>query len=314
MAAYQYVYHMDGVSKTYPGGKKCFENIRLSFLPGVKIGVVGVNGAGKSTLMKIMAGLDKDFTGEAWSAEGAKVGYLSQEPKLDEGLNVRDNVMLGVAEKKAILERYNELAMNYSDETADEMANLQDKIDAENLWDLDSQIDVAMEALRCPDDEADVAMLSGGERRRVALCRLLLEAPDMLLLDEPTNHLDAETIAWLQQHLIDYKGTILIVTHDRYFLDDITGWILELDRGSGIPYEGNYSSWLEQRPNAFRKRHAKIRAGKKRLSANWNGCARVKKPGKPNKKPGSMPIMIWQINPSARKLAARKSLFQTGRG
>lgn len=247
MAAYQYVYHMDGVSKTYPGGKKCFENIRLSFLPGVKIGVVGVNGAGKSTLMKIMAGLDKDFTGEAWSAEGAKVGYLSQEPKLDEELNVRDNVMLGVAEKKAILERYNELAMNYSNETADEMANLQDKIDAENLWDLDSQIDVAMEALRCPDDEADVATLSGGERRRVALCRLLLEAPDMLLLDEPTNHLDAETIAWLQQHLIDYKGTILIVTHDRYFLDDITGWILELDRGSGIPYEGNYSSWLEQK-------------------------------------------------------------------
>ena len=247
MAAYQYVYLMDGVSKTYPGGKKCFENIRLSFLPGVKIGVVGVNGAGKSTLMKIMAGLDKDFTGEAWSAEGAKVGYLSQEPKLDEELNVRDNVMLGVAEKKAILERYNELAMNYSDETADEMANLQDKIDAENLWDLDSQIDVAMEALRCPDDEADVATLSGGERRRVALCRLLLEAPDMLLLDEPTNHLDAETIAWLQQHLIDYKGTILIVTHDRYFLDDITGWILELDRGSGIPYEGNYSSWLEQK-------------------------------------------------------------------
>ena len=247
MAAYQYVYHMDGVSKTYPGGKKCFENIRLSFLPGVKIGVVGVNGAGKSTLMKIMAGLDKDFTGEAWSAEGAKVGYLSQEPKLDEELSVRDNVMHGVAEKKAILERYNELAMNYSDETADEMANLQDKIDAESLWDLDSQIDVAMEALRCPDDEADVATLSGGERRRVALCRLLLEAPDMLLLDEPTNHLDAETIAWLQQHLIDYKGTILIVTHDRYFLDDITGWILELDRGSGIPYEGNYSSWLEQK-------------------------------------------------------------------
>ena len=247
MAAYQYVYHMDGVSKTYPGGKKCFENIRLSFLPGVKIGVVGVNGAGKSTLMKIMAGLDKDFTGEAWSAEGAKVGYLSQEPKLNEEMNVRDNVMLGVAEKRAILERYNELAMNYSDETADEMANLQDKIDAENLWDLDSQIDVAMEALRCPDDEADVATLSGGERRRVALCRLLLEAPDMLLLDEPTNHLDAETIAWLQQHLIDYKGTILIVTHDRYFLDDITGWILELDRGSGIPYEGNYSSWLEQK-------------------------------------------------------------------
>jgi len=247
MAAYQYVYHMQGVSKTYPGGKKCFENIHLSFLPGVKIGVVGVNGAGKSTLMKIMAGLDTDFSGEAWSAEGAKVGYLPQEPELDSSKNVRENVMLGVAPKKEILDRYNDLAMNYSDETADEMAKLQDEIDAENLWDLDSQIDVSMEALRCPPDDADVATLSGGEKRRVALCKLLLEAPEMLLLDEPTNHLDAETIAWLQQHLIDYKGTILIVTHDRYFLDDITGWILELDRGRGIPYEGNYSSWLEQK-------------------------------------------------------------------
>ncbi|MEJ1992714.1 MAG: energy-dependent translational throttle protein EttA [Maritimibacter sp.] len=247
MASYQYVYHMDGVSKTYPGGKKCFENIRLSFLPGVKIGVVGVNGAGKSTLMRIMAGIDKDFTGEAWAAEGAKIGYLSQEPELDETLSVRDNVMLGVQAKKDILDRYNELAMNYSDETAEEMAQLQDVIDAQNLWDLDAQVDVSMEALRCPPDDAPVATLSGGERRRVALCKLLLEAPDMLLLDEPTNHLDAETIAWLQQHLIEYKGTILIVTHDRYFLDDITGWILELDRGRGIPYEGNYSAWLEQK-------------------------------------------------------------------
>ncbi len=247
MAAYQYVYHMQGVSKTYPGGKKCFENVHLSFLPGVKIGVVGVNGAGKSTLMKIMAGLDTDFSGEAWSAEGAKVGYLPQEPELDPSKNVRENVMLGVASKKIILDRYNDLAMNYSDETADEMAKLQDQIDAENLWDLDSQIDVSMEALRCPPDDADVTTLSGGEKRRVAMCKLLLEAPEMLLLDEPTNHLDAETIAWLQQHLIDYKGTILIVTHDRYFLDDITGWILELDRGRGIPYEGNYSSWLEQK-------------------------------------------------------------------
>ena len=238
---------MQGVSKTYPGGKKCFENIHLSFLPGVKIGVVGVNGAGKSTLMKIMAGLDKEFQGEAWSAEGARVGYLPQEPELDETLTVRENVMLGVAQKKAILDRYNELAMNYSDKTADEMAELQDKIDAEDLWDLDSQIDVSLEALRCPPDDADVGSLSGGERRRVALCKLLLEAPEMLLLDEPTNHLDAETIAWLQKHLIDYNGTILIVTHDRYFLDDITGWILELDRGQGIPYEGNYSSWLEQK-------------------------------------------------------------------
>jgi energy-dependent translational throttle protein EttA len=247
MAAYQYVYHMQGVSKTYPGGKKCFENIHLNFLPGVKIGVVGVNGSGKSTLMKIMAGLDTEFTGEAWVAEGAKVGYLPQEPQLDESLSVRENVMLGVKEKKDILDRYNELAMNYSDETAEEMAKLQDEIDAKDLWDLDSQIDVSMEALRCPADDADIATLSGGEKRRVALCKLLLQQPEMLLLDEPTNHLDAETIAWLQQHLMDYKGTILIVTHDRYFLDDITSWILELDRGRGIPYEGNYSAWLEQK-------------------------------------------------------------------
>ena len=247
MAAYQYVYHMDGVSKTYPGGKKCFENIRLSFLPGVKIGVVGVNGSGKSTLLKIMAGLDQDFTGEAWAADGAKVGYLPQEPKLNEELTVRENVMLGVKEKKDILERYNHLAMNYSDETADEMAQLQDEIDAQNLWDLDAQIDVSLEALRCPPDDAMPEKLSGGEARRVALCRFLLEQPEMLLLDEPTNHLDAETIGWLQKHLMDYAGTILVVTHDRYFLDDITSWILEIDRGQGVPYEGNYSSWLEQK-------------------------------------------------------------------
>jgi ATP-binding cassette ChvD family protein len=245
MAANQFVYFMDGVSKQYPGGKKVFANIRLNFLPGVKIGVVGVNGTGKSTLMRIMAGQDKEFTGEAWAAEGARVGYLPQEPDLDPSLDVRGNVMLGVKAKKKILDRYNELAMNYSDETAEEMAQLQDEIDSQNLWDLDAQIDVSMEALRCPADDADVTTLSGGEKRRVALCQLLLDAPDMLLLDEPTNHLDAETIAWLQQHLIDYKGTILIVTHDRYFLDAITGWILELDRGSGIPHEGNYSSWLE---------------------------------------------------------------------
>ncbi|MGY6697848.1 MAG: energy-dependent translational throttle protein EttA [Roseinatronobacter sp.] len=265
MASYQYVYHMDGVSKTYPGGKKCFENIRLSFLPGVKIGVVGVNGAGKSTLLRIMAGIDKDFTGEAWAAKGARVGYLPQEPELDAALDVRGNVMLGVAEKQAKLERYNELAMNYSDETADEMAALQDEIDAQNLWDLDSQIDVAMEALRCPPDAASVETLSGGEKRRVALCKLLLEAPDMLLLDEPTNHLDAETIAWLQSHLIDYKGTILIVTHDRYFLDDITGWILELDRGRGIPYEGNYSSWLEQKAKRLAQEAREDKARQKSL-------------------------------------------------
>ncbi len=269
MASYQYVYHMDGVSKSYPGGKKCFENIRLSFLPGVKIGVVGVNGAGKSTLLRIMAGIDKDFSGEAWAAEGARVGYLPQEPQLDESLTVRENVMLAVAEKKGKIDRFNEIAMqiaeDYTDELMEEMTVLQDQIDAENLWELDSQIDVAMEALRCPPDDADVSKLSGGEKRRVALCKLLLEAPDMLLLDEPTNHLDAETIAWLQQHLIDYKGTILCVTHDRYFLDDITGWILELDRGRGIPYEGNYSAWLEQKAKRLEHEAREDKAKQKTL-------------------------------------------------
>lgn len=270
MASYQYVYHMEGVSKTYPGGKKCFENIHLNFLPGVKIGVVGVNGSGKSTLMRIMGGIDKDFQGEAWAAKGARVGYLPQEPELDANLDVRGNVMLGVAAKKAILDRYNELAMNYSDETADEMADLQDQIDAGNLWDLDSQVDIAMEALRCPDDGADVSTLSGGEKRRVALCQLLLSAPDMLLLDEPTNHLDAESIAWLQKHLIDYQGTILIVTHDRYFLDDITSWILELDRGRGIPYEGNYSNWLEQKAKRLLQEAREDKARQKTLEKELN--------------------------------------------
>ena len=247
MASYQYVYVMDRLSKTYPGGKQVLKDIRLSFLPGVKIGVVGLNGAGKSTLLRIMAGVDTEFTGEAWAADGVKVGYLQQEPELDPDLNVFGNVMEGAKEKKDLVDRYNELAMNYSDETAEEMAKLQDIIDAQNLWDLDSQVEMAMDALRCPDGEADVNSLSGGERRRVALCRLLLAAPDLLLLDEPTNHLDAESIAWLQSYLKEYTGTVVMVTHDRYFLDNVTGWILELDRGSGIPYEGNYSSWLEQK-------------------------------------------------------------------
>ena len=247
MAGRQFIYHMQGLTKAYSGGKKILDNIHLSFYPDAKIGVLGVNGSGKSTLLRIMAGIDKEFTGDGWVAEGAKVGYLPQEPPLDASLTVRENVMLGVAAKQAILDRYNELAMNYSDETADEMTRLQDEIDAKNLWDLDSQIDQAMDALRCPPDDADVTKLSGGERRRVALCRLLLEAPELLLLDEPTNHLDAETVAWLEGHLRSYPGAILIVTHDRYFLDNVTGWILELDRGKGIPYEGNYSSWLEQK-------------------------------------------------------------------
>ena len=247
MASYQYVYVMDQLSKTYAGGKQVLKEVRLSFFPGAKIGIVGVNGAGKSTLLKIMAGIDKEYTGEAWAAEGAKVGYLEQEPQLNEDKDVFGNVMEGVAEKKALLDRYNELAMNYSDETAEEMAALQDQIDAQNLWDLDAQVEQAMDALRCPAGDSEVAHLSGGEKRRVALCKLLLEKPDLLLLDEPTNHLDAETVAWLQHHLADFAGTVVLVTHDRYFLDQITGWILELDRGQGIPYEGNYSNWLEQK-------------------------------------------------------------------
>ena len=247
MASYQYVYVMDQLSKTYPGGKQVLKDIRLSFFPGAKIGVVGVNGSGKSTLLKIMAGLDAEYSGEAWSADGAKVGYLEQEPQLNASKDVLGNVMEGVAEKQAKVERYNELAMNYSDETADEMASLQDELDSQNLWDLDSQVEQAMDALRCPPSDAAVENLSGGEKRRVALCKLLLSKPDMLLLDEPTNHLDAETVAWLQHYLTDYAGTVVLVTHDRYFLDQVTGWILELDRGSGFPYEGNYSSWLEQK-------------------------------------------------------------------
>jgi ATP-binding cassette ChvD family protein len=247
MASWQYVYNMNGLSKAYPGGRKVLENVHLSFYPDAKIGVLGVNGAGKSTLMRIMAGLDKEFTGEAFAAPGARVGYLPQEPQLDPTKNARENVMEGVAASRAILDRYNELAVNYSDETADEMAKLQDEIEAKGLWDLDSKVDLAMDALRCPADDADVSKLSGGEKRRVALCRLLLEQPDLLLLDEPTNHLDAETVAWLEGHLRQYPGAVLIVTHDRYFLDNVTGWILELDRGRGIPYQGNYSSWLVQK-------------------------------------------------------------------
>ena len=243
----QFIYHMQGLTKTYPPSKKVLDNIHLSFYPDAKIGVLGVNGSGKSTLLRIMAGIDKEFSGEGFVAEGARVGYLEQEPHLDPKKTVRENVMEGVAAKKAILDRYNEIAANYSDETADEMAKLQDKIDSQNLWDLDSQVDLAMDALRCPADDAEVTKLSGGERRRVALCKLLLDQPDLLLLDEPTNHLDAESVSWLEGHLRNYPGAILIVTHDRYFLDNVTSWILELDHGRGIPYEGNYTSWLHQK-------------------------------------------------------------------
>jgi ATP-binding cassette ChvD family protein len=244
--ARQFVYYMQGLTKSYPT-RKVLDNIHLQFYPDAKIGVLGVNGSGKSTLLRIMAGLDKEYTGEGWVAEGARVGYLEQEPQLDATKTVRENVMLGVAKQKAILDRYNELAVNYSEETADEMTKLQDEIEAAGLWDLDSKVDQAMDALRCPPDDADVTKLSGGERRRVALCKLLLDQPELLLLDEPTNHLDAESVSWLEGHLRNYPGAILIVTHDRYFLDNVTSWILELDRGKGIPYEGNYSSWLMQK-------------------------------------------------------------------
>jgi len=263
--ARQFIYHMRGLSKTY-GTKKVLDNVHLQFYPDAKIGVLGPNGSGKSTLLRIMAGLDKEWNGEAWLADGATVGYLPQEPHLDPAKTVRENVMDGVAAKKAKLDRYNELAMDYSEETADEMARLQDEIDTENLWDLDSQIDQAMDALRCPPDDADVTVLSGGERRRVALCRLLLEQPDLILLDEPTNHLDAETVAWLENHLREYPGAILIVTHDRYFLDNVTGWILELDRGRGIPYEGNYSAYLEAKAKRLQQEGREASAEQRALT------------------------------------------------
>jgi ATP-binding cassette ChvD family protein len=263
--ARQFVYFMQGLTKSYPT-RKVLDNVHLSFYPDAKIGVLGVNGSGKSTLLRIMAGLDKEYNGEAWVAEGARVGYLEQEPQLDASKTVRENVMLGVAKQKAILDRYNELAMNYSDETADEMTKLQDEIEAQGLWDLDSKVDQAMDALRCPPDDSDVTKLSGGERRRVALCKLLLDQPELLLLDEPTNHLDAESVSWLEGHLRNYPGAILIVTHDRYFLDNVTSWILELDRGKGIPYEGNYSSWLVQKQKRLEQEGREDAAHQKTLA------------------------------------------------
>src|ERR1700742_2585126 len=266
MAGPQFVYYMKDLSKTYPGGKQVLKNIYLSFYPGAKIGIVGVNGAGKSTLMKIMAGLDKEFTGEAWAADGVRTGYLPQEPQLDPAKNVRDNVMEGVAKKKALVDRFNEIAANYSDETADEMAKLQDEIEAQGLWDLDSQVDQAMDALRCPDGDANVETLSGGERRRVALCRLLLDAPDILLLDEPTNHLDAESVEWLEMTLREYKGCVILVTHDRYFLDNVTSWILELDRGRGIPHEGNYSTFLGVQEKRLKQEGSEAEARERELA------------------------------------------------
>ena len=247
MASYQYTFVIEQLSKSWPGGKELFSNINLSFLPNAKIGIVGVNGAGKSTFLKIMAGIEKDYTGEAWAADGISLGYLPQEPVLDEDLNVYENVTLGLKDQKDLLDRYNELALNYSDENADELAELQNEIESKDLWDIDSKVNQALEALRCPEPDKNVSNLSGGEKRRIAICQLLLKHPDILLLDEPTNHLDAETVAWLESYLKNYQGTIVLITHDRYFLNNITEWILELDRGKGIPYEGNYTSWLGQK-------------------------------------------------------------------
>ena len=249
--ARQFIYHMQALSKTYAGGKKVLDNIHLSFYPDAKIGVLGPNGSGKSTLLRIMAGIDTEWNGEAWLADGATVGYLQQEPQLDPALDVMGNVMEGVAAKRAILDQYNALMADYSDENAEKAGKLQDVIDAQNLWDLESQVEQAMDAMRCPAGEASIDNLSGGEKRRVALTQLLLRKPDLLLLDEPTNHLDAESVNWLEHHLRDYPGSILIVTHDRYFLDNVTGWILELDRGRGIPYEGNYSAYLKAKSKRY---------------------------------------------------------------
>ncbi len=275
MAAVQYVFVMQNLTKVFPGGKELFKGITLSFLPGAKIGVLGVNGAGKSTLLKIMAGVDKEFNGEAWAAEGVKVGYLEQEPQLDPTKNVMENIMDGLSETRDLLKRFEEVSMRFGEELTDdemndlinEQAELQEKIDACNGWDFERTIEIAMDALRCPPADADVTKLSGGEKRRVALCRLLLQQPDMLLLDEPTNHLDAESVAWLENHLKEYKGTVVMVTHDRYFLDNVTGWILELDRGQGIPYEGNYSSWLEQKQKRI-EQEAREESARQRTLAN----------------------------------------------
>lgn len=298
MASYQYIYVMKDLAKTYPGGKQVLKGIWLSFLPGAKIGVLGSNGAGKSTLLKIMAGLDKEFTGEAWAADGVKVGYLPQEPQLDPSKDVLGNVMEGVAETKALLDRFEEVSMKFGEVTDDdemnaliaEQAELQEKIDAANAWDLQRNVEIAMDALRCPPGDADVTKLSGGEKRRVALCRLLLSKPDMLLLDEPTNHLDAESVAWLERFLHEYEGTVVAITHDRYFLDNVAGWILELDRGSGIPWKATIPPGWSRRKSAWLRKARKRTAAASRWRRNWNGCARARARARPSPRPASRPM------------------------
>ncbi len=271
MASYKYIFSLNNLSKTWPGGKKLFDDINLSFLPNAKIGIVGINGSGKSTFLKILSEIDQEFGGEIIKAEGIKIGYLSQEPELDNSKNVIENVSLGAQEKIDLLKKYNDLSMNYSEEIADELAKLQEEIETKDLWDLDSKINQAMEALRCPDSEKDIDSLSGGEKRRVAICKLLLEEPDLLLLDEPTNHLDSETVAWLENYLQNYQGTVILITHDRYFLDNITEWILELDRGKAIPYEGNYSKWLVQKQKRIELeiKHENARLRRLKNEVDW---------------------------------------------
>jgi len=271
MASYQYIFSLENLSKTWSGGKTLFENISLSFLPNAKIGVVGINGSGKSTFLKILSGLDKEYNGEIITAKGIKVGYLPQEPDLDDTKNVYENVCEGAIEKLSLIEKYNELSMNYSEDIADDLAKLQDEIEAKDLWDLDSKIEQAMNALRCPEKTMNINNLSGGEKRRVAICKLLLEEPDLLLLDEPTNHLDPETVSWLENYLKNYKGTVILITHDRFFLDNITEWILELDRGKAIPYEGNYSKWLIQKQKRIEleAKHENARLRRLKSEVNW---------------------------------------------
>ena len=283
MASYQYVYTMSHLTKTFPGGREVLKDVTLAFLPGAKIGVLGVNGAGKSTLMKIMAGEDKEFNGEAWAADSAEVGILKQEPDLDANKDVYGNVLEGMRETHELLQEFEDISLKFAEPMDDDEMNalienqgvLQEKIDAVGGWDLERKLEIAMDALRCPPKDADVSKLSGGERRRVALCRLLLRQPDLLLLDEPTNHLDAESVGWLERHLEDYEGTVVAVTHDRYFLDNVAGWILELDRGRGIPYEGNYSGWLEQKQKrlAQEEKQEKARQRTVEREREWNSAS-----------------------------------------
>ena len=323
MAAYQYIYVMKGLSKTYPGGRQVLKDVWLSFLPGAKIGVLGANGSGKSTLLKIMAGLEKEFNGEAWSAEGAKVGFLPQEPALDPKKDVAGNVIEGLGDLKKLVDRFEEISAKFAEPLDDdemnklmaEQAELQEKIDAADAWDLSRTIEIAMDALRCPPGDSEVTNLSGGEKRRVALCRLLLQKPDLLLLDEPTNHLDAESVAWLEQHLAEYPGTVVAVTHDRYFLDNVAGWILELDRGQGIPFEGNYSSWLEQKEKRLATGgKAGIGPPAHPESMNWNGSGRAPRPATPNRRRAFRPMKPCWPRPPTRHWTKRRSPFRRGRG